>query len=383
VTTHRFPIAPALVLALTLAVASCGGQPFPEASSAPPPAVTDVAATPRARLLAAAQRAAEVKTARIALDMAVSAQGHPVLTRSGTGTMDVAHQRMTMTVHEVDEGDALDLELRIVGRTGYVLHDATWTSISLAGSGAASLVPDPTSYIVFLQGVAEDVRVVGHETLRGAATTHYAATVDLARALARTANDPARQAVIRNEIALLGNLHIPVSAWVDALGRVRKIVMAIDLTPAAKQLGVAASAAPMMRVSMEMYDFGVPVVVQVPAGAEDALARAQDIKAQSDLRNALTAEKVEYTDAQTYTNDPALLKQIEPSLDWGGKLAVVVGGTGGTAQAVVCLSERAASGTTFALADVAAGPNAGTYYSKVACPASVKESSFRNFRASW
>jgi hypothetical protein len=124
-------------------------------------------------------------------------------------------------------------------------------------------------------------------------------------------------------------------------------------------------------------------VVQVPAGAQDALTRAQDRGAQSDLRNALTAEKVAYTDAQDYTNDPALLKQIESSLDWGGKLTVVVGGAGGSSHTIVCLSERSASGTTFALADIAIGPSAGTFYAKVACPAVVNLSSFRNFQPQW
>ena len=56
-----------------------------------------------------------------------------------------------------------------------------------------------------------------------------------------------------------------------------------------------------------------------------ARQRAQDRAAQSDLRNGLTAEKTNYTDAQTYSAVAATMKAIEPSLDWGGKLTVVVG----------------------------------------------------------
>ena len=103
-----------------------------------------------------------------------------------------------------------------------------------------------------------------------------------------------------------------------------------------------------------------------------ARQRAQDRAAQSDLRNGLTAEKTNYTDAQTYSAVVATMKGIEPSLNWGGKLTVVVGDavTAGDAQSV-CLAEASKSGTTFELADVAAGPNAGTWYGKAAggCPA--------------
>src|SRR6266550_4252927 len=47
-----------------------------------------------------------------------------------------------------------------------------------------------------------------------------------------------------------------------------------------------------------------------------ARARAQDRAAQSDLRNALTAEKTVYTDNQSYTATSATMVAIEPSLNW-------------------------------------------------------------------
>ena len=103
-----------------------------------------------------------------------------------------------------------------------------------------------------------------------------------------------------------------------------------------------------------------------------ARQRAQDRAAQSDLRNGLTAEKTEYTDSQVYDATAANMKAIEPSLDWGGKLTVVVGDTTVPPDGqTVCLSEASKSGTVFQLADVAAGVNAGTYYGKSAagCPA--------------
>src|SRR5438309_6593781 len=47
-----------------------------------------------------------------------------------------------------------------------------------------------------------------------------------------------------------------------------------------------------------------------------ARARAQDRAAQSNLRNALTAEKTFYTDKQAYSSTSTDLSAIEPSLSY-------------------------------------------------------------------
>jgi hypothetical protein len=89
------------------------------------------------------------------------------------------------------------------------------------------------------------------------------------------------------------------------------------------------------------------------------------VDSQSDLRNALTAEKTVYTDQQTYSDDTANMKSVESTLDWGGKLTVRVSSDG----QVVCLSEPNASGAMSSIADVAVGEHAGTYYGHASCPA--------------
>ena len=107
-----------------------------------------------------------------------------------------------------------------------------------------------------------------------------------------------------------------------------------------------------------------------------ARQRAQDAGAKSDLRNGLTAEKTSYTDTQAYTDTStaaniAALKAIEPSLTWGTKPVVTTGDAGAVVNNVVCLEELSKSGTMFALADVAVGASAGTYYAKDTSGASV------------
>jgi type IV pilus assembly protein PilA len=92
----------------------------------------------------------------------------------------------------------------------------------------------------------------------------------------------------------------------------------------------------------------VMVAIAIPTflGARE---RAQDRVSQSALRNALTAEKVLYTDNQRWTDDPTALAGIEPSLRYEP-------GTTPVAESVVYvavqeqllgLSSRSRSGTCF------------------------------------
>jgi type IV pilus assembly protein PilA len=114
-----------------------------------------------------------------------------------------------------------------------------------------------------------------------------------------------------------------------------------------------------------------------------ARQRAQDSAAKSDLRNALTAEKTSYTDTQKYTVTTATLQAIEPSLKWNptGTIqgpTVTVGDVQTGDANVVCIQEKSKSGTMFAMADIAAGTNAGTYYAKDTTGASTCSTTIAN-----
>ncbi len=107
-----------------------------------------------------------------------------------------------------------------------------------------------------------------------------------------------------------------------------------------------------------------------------ARERAQDRAAQSNLRNALTAEKVFYTDAEEYTAAAANLTAIEPSLGFAAApdatdpnvVGVTICNSLDSAAALVSVNGAvnlqviSASGTTWTLEDVATGDMAGTYY---------------------
>ena len=107
-----------------------------------------------------------------------------------------------------------------------------------------------------------------------------------------------------------------------------------------------------------------------------ARERAQDAGAKSNLRNAMTAEKTSYVDTQAYTNVVATLQGIEPSLTWvqgsavnTGDVGVVIGTGNAVAANLVCVEAVSGSGKTFAMADIAVGANAGTYFKTGTCSA--------------
>src|SRR5947209_17372905 len=72
-----------------------------------------------------------------------------------------------------------------------------------------------------------------------------------------------------------------------------------------------------------------------------ARARAQDRAAQSNLRNALTAEKTYYTDKQAYSASAVDLQAIEPSLSYVASTAAATGNGVFVATADVTAGDKA------------------------------------------
>ena len=108
-----------------------------------------------------------------------------------------------------------------------------------------------------------------------------------------------------------------------------------------------------------------------------ARERAQNRAAQSNARNALTAEKTIYTDAQAYTSVSATLTGVEPSLNFvtdaappagsqatPNPVAVSVNAAGDT----VYIGVKSKSNTCYYIKDTAGSP--GTqYFQSSACDA--------------
>src|SRR5437763_8292529 len=94
-----------------------------------------------------------------------------------------------------------------------------------------------------------------------------------------------------------------------------------------------------------------------------ARTRAQDRQAQSNLRNAFAAEKVVFTDNQTFTTSAATLSGIEPSLTYSSaaarseerRVGKDCGATGKTDGTKVN-GAKSKSGTCFYMMDSANAP---------------------------
>jgi len=116
---------------------------------------------------------------------------------------------------------------------------------------------------------------------------------------------------------------------------------------------------------------GILLAIAIPTflGARD---RANDRSAQSNLRNALTAEKTLYTDNQVYTDtgsaaNISALAAVEPSLTWvaaAGSYANRNVAATGNAQTTI-LADQSATGTCWYIADIASpGSPSGTFYAQ-------------------
>ena len=107
-----------------------------------------------------------------------------------------------------------------------------------------------------------------------------------------------------------------------------------------------------------------------------ARSRAQNRAAESQLRNALTAEKTVYTDNQQYTATTGTLATAEPSLNWqawgtafgstpGNQVDVEAENTTADTNNELCLSGKSASGNYYGILDVGQADGtwtAGTFY---------------------
>jgi prepilin-type N-terminal cleavage/methylation domain-containing protein len=102
--------------------------------------------------------------------------------------------------------------------------------------------------------------------------------------------------------------------------------------------------------------------------------RANDRAIASDVRNAFTATRIYYNDKQFYSDDPAVMRGVEPSLRWTdtpltgteppGTIYIEIEDYPTTAQTVVVVG-RSKAGRCFYLRDIMAGAQAGTHYQAV------------------
>jgi len=166
------------------------------------------------------------------------------------------------------------MEVRQIGDTAYVNFglfnllfgvETPWLSMPVEdGQGftqefSSGVDPyNPTGYLKALGASGGDVTVIGTESLRGVATTHYRAIFDL-ETLARI--DPAAFSELQ-ESAPVGLDDLPLDIWIDDANRVHRFVFELD-GPALGE-AQAGESFDYMRVQFDFSDYGGRVTVEPP-----------------------------------------------------------------------------------------------------------------------
>jgi hypothetical protein len=232
----------------------------------------------------APERAAEASTGKVDLDMTMTAPEIGEISFSGTGSFDEGAGQMHM---EIDMGELLrqlaeetgepvppgldePMEVIVDGDTIYMRIPAfeqqigaAWVTAAIDDPAADQLggaTNDPSAMLDTLRGVSDDVEEVGSEDVRGVETTHYSATIDIEQALEELPPDERDR--LEGQLDALGGGDLPVDVWIDDDGLVRRMEMTLDELVAADGMEGAAT------ISMEFYDYGEPVDIEIPDPAE-------------------------------------------------------------------------------------------------------------------
>ncbi|HYX88999.1 MAG TPA: hypothetical protein VE753_06490 [Gaiellaceae bacterium] len=242
----------AALAALALAAAGCGGAGSRSASG-----------DPIAQAAAKTSHAGSLKADISISGSSVSGTGSGVFDNDerGTGrlTLAVRTQGQSVTVDTIMAGTVIYMRSDVFRQAG-LPPGKEWVRLDLArlaqeqGVDVGSLAssnPSPSGGLAYLRGSGGEVEKVGGEKVQGVDTTHYKTTIDLERAAAR-ASGRARDS-IRRVIRVSGVKRIPVEAWIDGDGYVRKMVYM-------EHTGRRQSA----KVTMELHDFGPHVAIASP-----------------------------------------------------------------------------------------------------------------------
>jgi hypothetical protein len=293
-----------LVAACALFAAGCGGATSSGVEATGQPISFEQLAT-------SASTSAEATSGRFSFDMSFAFAGaDEPFALSGEGAFDVKNERASFAVDmsslakllggfvsgfpgadkadlpDFDDPAGWQLETVQDGDVAYVRLPAvadqlpegkTWIrgtagDVKAGGFDFKELDPfarnDPRDVLEALRGLSGDIETVGTEDLRGVETTHYRARLDPA-ALAKqaTARNADAASLFDRLAGQSGVTEIPLDIWIDGNGLVRKLTVDVDASDAAAGAGKVS-------LAFELWDYGEPVEIDVPAASQVADASA-------------------------------------------------------------------------------------------------------------
>lgn len=265
-----------LILVLTLLAfsAACSGKDDTLGASVSKPRDGDAASanerTPLELLTSAPAAVAEAKT--MSIDGTMTMEGVPGyksdgLTMTMRGQVDIEHNQahlsmggFGMQIETIQDGTVMYMKVAALGDKwmkidyGSFLGDAG--AQQLLGNGQSN----PAATLESLRGVSGHIEEVGTETIRDVKTTHYHATVNVAKSLeeARKYLSEDAQKMLDDASATMA-AEYPVDVWIDADNLVRRMSFTMTYGDAVPSLeGVT------MTMTADYFDYGKPVSIEIP-----------------------------------------------------------------------------------------------------------------------
>lgn len=199
--------------------------------------------------------------------------GHYNLAGTGRVEFDSGNSSMHVSTPYLDEltGGGSRVEQRIVGDATYLKlpapllleagaqPEATWIARDTQAAAATDLSAlaheqsDPIRQLERLGTVGDGVVGVGKESVRGVLTTLFRGT------------------------ATVRGAQVPVEAWIDAEGLVRRMIVTVPLDRIFDGSGVTDAAT--IRVQQDLYDFGTAAPVTAPPRTRTATTDSITLRA--------------------------------------------------------------------------------------------------------
>ena len=259
-----------LVAVLGLLAAACGGGSSTSSSTS-----TSASGGSSTAVEASYTNTVNTKSAHMALAIGISEPGHAAVNLTGTGAASFATDESEFSLAIPQAGT---FQIRLVGGKLYLMLPAQaqaatggkpWAAVDLSSldpgnstvPGLGSGSSDPSQILGYLQGVSSSTTNLGSATVRGVQTTHYRVVIDLNKAAQA---NPQAAAQYQKLISETHTSTLPVDIWTDSSDRVNQMQLQIPVP--ASQGGSTAGGN--VNLTLQLYDFGVPVTVAAPPADE-------------------------------------------------------------------------------------------------------------------
>lgn len=243
----------AVTLMGTTLLTACGGSSKVAATSEPPLSPV-LQGDPTQVVAAAAGRTVTSGNAGLSLSVPVVQEGQVTHVR-GEGVIDFTADKLSLTVPNADEAEerrfGRTLYMLLPEKAGPALGGKKWVSVDLDGPPSKS--PDPFNLqvsdprqILSVGTAVSNVRLVGHEPVRGAPTVHFAGKVDPEK-LDSAGLEPSFTTAFRTATR---DGETPTDIWLDDSGQVRRMTLSIPPSSASEPSGAD------LLTTVELFDFG-------------------------------------------------------------------------------------------------------------------------------